>query len=183
MTEQWNAPAGAVVAMVVVVVVLLVGLLLTLVRGRRRTAADLAAARAETEALRAEVEALARAAAPQHVTRDDHEFVITRLGDEPAGDAGDGTAVERIQPAPTVPARMFADLVLRESVVRGATLAAGVRRALAPETRNRIRFEYKREVKRSRKQRRVEAREAIAFYRAHQRAALADQADDVEVAS
>ena len=124
--------------------------------------------------MRAEVEALARAAAPQHVTRDDREFVITRLGDEPAADTGDRAAVERVQPAPTVPARMFADLVLRESVVRGATLVAGVRRALAPETRNRIRFEYKREVKRSRKHRREETREAIAFYRAHQRAALAD---------
>ena len=177
MTEQWNVPAGAVVAVVVVLAVLLVGLVLTLVRGSRRTAADLAVARAETEALRAEVEALARAAAPQHVTRDDHEFVITRLGAEPGPTEG---AVEAADAAPVVPARLFADLVLRESVVRGATLAAGVRRALAPETRNRIRFEYKREVKRSRKHRRAETREALAFYRAHQRAALDDT---TEVAS
>lgn len=171
MTEQWNVPAWVVVAVAVVLVVLLVGLLLTLVRSRRRTAADLAAARAETEALRLEVEALARAAAPQHVTRDDREFVITRLGEEPREPA---TSVEKADPVPMVPARLFADQVLRESVVRGATLAAGVRRALDPETRNRIRFEYKREVKRSRKQRRVETREALAFYRAHQRAALDD---------
>ncbi|WP_166390069.1 hypothetical protein [Nocardioides ochotonae] len=177
MTEQWNVPAGAVVAVVVVLAVLLLGLVLTLVRGRRRTAAELAAARAETEALRAEVEALARAAAPQHVTRDDHEFVITGLGAEPGPTAG---AVEPAEAAPALPARLFADLVLRESVVRGATLAAGLRRALAPETRNRIRFEYKREVKRSRKHRRTEAREALAFYRAHQRAALDDT---TEVAS
>ncbi|NPC96156.1 hypothetical protein [Nocardioides sp. zg-DK7169] len=181
MTEQWNVPAWAVVALVAVLVALVLALVLTIVRGRRRTVAGLDAARAETEALRAQVEALARAAAPQQVTREDREFVITGLGHEAeAGEEPDTRAVERADAVPTVPARLFADMVLRESVVRGATLAAGVRRALAPETRNRIRFEYKREVKRSRKHRRAETREAIAFYRAHQRAALDDT---TEVAS
>ena len=44
--------------------------------------------------------------------------------------------------------------------MRAASLAHGVRRALDPETRNRIRFEMRREVKRARKQRRADIREA-----------------------
>ena len=37
-------------------------------------------------------------------------------------------------------------MVLRETVVKAASLAHGVRRGLAPATRNRIRFEMKQEV-------------------------------------
>ena len=55
---------------------------------------------------------------------------------------------------------LFADLVLRESVVKGISLAYGVRRALSPETRNRIRFLMRQEVRRSRKQRRADLRAA-----------------------
>ena len=55
---------------------------------------------------------------------------------------------------------LFADLVLRESVVKGVSLVYGVRRALAAETRNRIRFQMRQEVKRSRKQRRIDLRAA-----------------------
>jgi hypothetical protein len=95
-------------------------------------------------------------------TRTSEEFVITRLGD------GDGheTAVEPPD------ARLFADLVLRESVVRVASLAHGVRRGLSPGNRNRIRFEMRREVKRARKDRKAEEREAIREWRARQRAAV-----------
>ncbi len=69
-------------------------------------------------------------------------------------------------------ARLFADLVLRESVVRAASLAYGVRRGLSPANRNRIRFEMRREVKRARKDRKAEEREAIREWRARQRAAV-----------
>ena len=55
---------------------------------------------------------------------------------------------------------LFADLVLRESMVKGISLAYGVGRALSPETRNRIRFLMRQEVKRSRKQRRIDLRAA-----------------------
>ena len=55
--------------------------------------------------------------------------------------------------------------MLRESLVKAASLGYGVRRALAPETRNRIRFEMKREVKRSRRQRRAELKEVRACTR------------------
>jgi hypothetical protein len=95
------------------------------------------------------------------------EYVITHLGEpeeEPA-----------VEPAPTVAPGLFADLVLRETVVQTASLFHGVRRALAPETRNRIRFEMRREVKRSRKQRRADIREARREWEARQRALLDDQ--------
>jgi len=55
-------------------------------------------------------------------------------------------------------------------VVKTASLAHGLRRALAAETRNRIRFEMRREVKRARKQRRREMRDLAQQVRATQRA-------------
>ena len=95
----------------------------------------------------------------------DPEFVITRVGEpEP-------------EPVPTVPAPVFADLMLKETVVQTASLFHGLRRALSPETRNRIRFHMRQEVKRSRKQRRSELREVRREWAARQRAAMA--ADDV----
>lgn len=90
------------------------------------------------------------------------EYLITRVG-EP----------EVAEPAPTVPAPVFADLVLKETVVQTASLFHGLRRALAPETRNRIRFHMRQEVKRSRKQRKVEMREIRREWAARQRAAMA----------
>jgi hypothetical protein len=92
------------------------------------------------------------------------EYVITHLGEvkpEP-----------EVETVPTVAPGMFADIVLRESVVQAASLFHGVRRALAPETRNRIRFEMRREVKRSRKQRRADLRAARREWEARQRSNL-----------
>lgn len=97
------------------------------------------------------------------------QYLITHLG-EPEPE------VETVPTGtPTVPTSLFADLVLRETVVQTASLFHGVRRALAPETRNRIRFEMRREVKRSRKQRRADIREARREWEARQRALLDDQ--------
>src|SRR3954447_13094549 len=75
------------------------------------------------------------------------EFVTARIGD-PAPDPA--------EPVPTVPPPVFADLLLKETVVQTASLFQGLRRALAPEARNRIRFQMRQEVKRSRKQRRAD---------------------------
>jgi hypothetical protein len=83
------------------------------------------------------------------------EFVITRVG-EP-------------EPGPTVAAPVFADLLLKESVVQTASLFHGLRRALSAETRNRIRFHMRQEVKRSRKQRRAELREVRREWAARER--------------
>jgi hypothetical protein len=52
-------------------------------------------------------------------------------------------------------------------------LAHGVRRGLAPATRNRIRFEMKQEVRRARKQRRADVKAAQRDLHARQRRAMA----------
>jgi hypothetical protein len=90
------------------------------------------------------------------------EYVITRLGDEP-------------ESAPTLETKLFADIVLRESVVKAASFAYGVRRGLSPTNRNRIWFEMRREVRRARKERKAEEREAIREWRARQRAAVQEE--------
>jgi hypothetical protein len=112
--------------------------------------------RARLEALE---QRLSRPEAPR--TPVDAEFVITHLGTD--------QAQEPASPAPGVGSALFADLVLRETVVKAASLAHGVRRALEPETRNRIRFEVRREVKRARKQRRAETRRARRKWEARER--------------
>lgn len=88
------------------------------------------------------------------------DYRITRLGD---------TQPEPVEPEPVEGGELeprldrgtFYDLLLRESVIRMASLGHGVRRVLDPATRNRIRFEVRRETKRARKQRRAETREAV----------------------
>ena len=95
-------------------------------------------------------------------TSGDEEFVITRLGSR----ARRASRCRPLEP------RLFADLVLRESVVKAASFAHGVRRGLSPANRNRIWFEMRREVKRARKERKAEEREAIREWRARQRAAV-----------
>jgi len=97
------------------------------------------------------------------------EFVITDLG----------THVPP-EPTPPPPAPAFADIVAKETVVMAASLAHGLRRGLAPATRNRIRFEMKQEVRRSRKQRRADLKAAQRDLHARQRATLVD---DTEAAS
>ena len=147
----------------VLLLVLTVTVLLAVRRDRRRTeqalAEALTEARAEAAELRERLDALSqRVEAP---ARPAEEFVITDIGNH---------EVERLDTTPTrIEGRLFADIVLRESLVKAASLGYGVRRALAPETRNRIRFEMKREVKRSRRQRRAELKEMRRRHQARQR--------------
>jgi hypothetical protein len=172
-SEDWTVPAWTIVSALVVVLLLAVGLAAAIVRGRRRAARDRAEAQAEAAALRdqvAEIErrlaAVARVPAPTAApTYRATDYVITRVGGPDA------------EPVPAVAAPLFADLVLRESVVQAVSLVAGLRRALAPETRNRIRFEMGREVKRSRKQRRADLKEARREWEARQRAGMANDED------
>lgn len=103
-------------------------------------------------------------------------YVITRLGGdvpEAVGTHGEGPATggarRTVEVAGRVDGKLFADLLLRETLVRVGAVAHGARRALAPETRNRIRFEVRREVKRSRKERRAEVRQARRELHARQR--------------
>ena len=164
--QEWIVPAalGALTLASVVIAVVLA-------RSRATTARELRSVHAEVASLRAQVEDFERRpTSPARPRADaDPDFVITRLveGDAmpttgpttgpttaTATPTGPGGAVERVDSA------LFADLVLRETVVKAASLTHGLRQALAPESRNRIRFEMGREVKRARKQRRAEQKAA-----------------------
>jgi hypothetical protein len=159
---------SVVLAALGVLAVLVVALTLALLRTRARTRRELDAARAESARLRAQVEEIERTltAARPVTARPEAEYTITELGSpaEPAAPA-------RIDQA------LFADLVLREAVVKAAALAHGVRRALSPESRNRVGFEVRREIRRSRKQRRSDLREARRDWETRQRAGLTDDED------
>lgn len=167
MSQPWTVPAWAVVALVTGVLVVLVALLLLV----RATRSALQGARHEAQTLAERLDALEQrvTAQPDPVpaptaaatATTDREYLITHLGEEPDSDSA----------SPTLPAPVFADLVLRESAVQAATLAAGLRRALSAETRHRIRFEMRREVKRARKQRRADLRAARRDLHARERAA------------
>ena len=160
--QEWIVPAalGALTLASLVIAVVLA-------RSRATTARELRSVHAEVASLRAQVDDFERRPTPPARSRADADpdFVITRLveGDAlpatepttgPATASEPGGAVERVDAA------LFADLVLRETVVKAASLTHGLRRALAPESRNRIRFEMGREVKRARKQRRAEVKAA-----------------------
>ena len=146
---------------------LALGLAGALVRARSRTERELRAARAETAALRSQLEALEHQVVGRVRTPAETEFVITHLGEE--------EPEQTKQPTPEIGAPLFADLVLRETVVKAASLAYGVRRALDPETRTRIRFEMRREIRRARKQRRADDRQARREWQARQRAAMGEE--------
>lgn len=134
------------------VFLLLVGFLsAVLVAGRRARARDreaLAAARSDVEALRAQLEELSSALTVSQgaatVVPAPTEYVITT-----AGGTGD---------LPQVPDRAVLSLTLGEPLVKLAAFGYGLRKALSAETRNRIAFEMRREVKRARKDRRRAAR-------------------------
>lgn len=136
-------------------------------RTRLASVRETAALRERLDAVEAGLDGLdpARPGATS-VVRAEHEYVITHLGE-----------MESAQGEPPVPVRLsapaFADAVLRETVVQTASLVQGLRRALAAETRNRIRFEMRREVKRARKARKAEVKEALREYRARHRAEIA----------
>ncbi|SFI72854.1 hypothetical protein SAMN05216561_11269 [Nocardioides psychrotolerans] len=158
-----------VVALLVLLTLTVGGILLTLL-GRRRAVAERAEALAGTAALQERLDALERRLATPPASAsavEDRNYVITRIG-------SDDEESDRL-PATRVDGPLFADLVLRESVVQAASLVAGLRRALAPEIRNRIRFEMKREVKRARKQRRADLRGARRDWEARQRAGTLDE--------
>lgn len=154
--QDWIVP---VVAVGLALVALALGA--ALLRARSRTDRELVAARAETAALRAQLDELERRVAPPAPRPGPAtEYVITNLG----------VAEPEPRETPQLGGALFADLVLRETAVKAASLAHGVRRALDAETRNRIRFEMRREVRRSRKQRKVDTREARREWAARQRA-------------
>jgi hypothetical protein len=152
-------------AILLVACVVLAGAVVALAVTVRNLRAEVSA---QLAAVRSELTRETRAVPPS--ATEVHEYVITRLGDVPE------------EPAPALEARLFADIVLRESVVKAASWYYGVRRGLTPENRNRIWFEMRREVKRARKERRAEEREAIREWRARQRAAVRHEGREEDAA-
>ena len=156
---------------VILVTLALLGSALVLTRRDRSHVQDqLAAAYAMVAVLEERVRALEEAGNAEPAsgaTSEPPTYVISRIA-EPAG--LDGPA-----PVPVdhrIDGSLFADLVLRESMVKGISLAYGVGRALSPETRNRIRFLMRQEVRRSRKQRRSDVRAAKRHLADLQRASV-----------
>ncbi|WP_148614996.1 hypothetical protein [Nocardioides rubriscoriae] len=167
MDQEWSVPGWAVLATLAVSAVLVTGLVVAVLRLRARATAALETAQVQVAVLKAQaerIERIERALAEPRRRADDTEYVVTTLGQVDGADEHD----ER-EAAPVVPASLFVDLVVREGVVQAASWAAGLRRALAPEMRHRIRWEMKREVKRARKQRRDDLRRAKRELEARQR--------------
>jgi hypothetical protein len=157
----------AVCVLGVLCAVLVLSLILVRRSGARRAQALSVELGEELKALRDRVDDLeqpTRDHPTAPVTAATAEFLITDLGLPPAR-------------PPTTPVRLeastFADIVVKETVVKAASLAHGVRRGLAPATRNRIRFEMKQEVRRARKQRRADLKLAQRELHARQRRSLA----------
>lgn len=144
----WAALGGA-AALLLVLACTALALLLGVRRRALASSAATARAGEEIAALRGLVEQLTeqleqtRAAAPVG-----GEYVITTAGEEPADDL------------PRSRERIVLSASLGEPLVKAAAFGYGVRKALSSESRNRIAFEMRREVKRARKARRKAARRA-----------------------
>jgi hypothetical protein len=157
----WTAVAVLVACALLVLVILQ--------RDRRRLRSELDARQADLEALRHRVDGLT-ARVPRHV--DDTEYVITALGTT----ADELVPETERQVATRIDGKLFADLVLRETVVRAASLTHGVRRALSSEVVWRVRGEVRRELKRVRKQRKADLKVARREWEARQRDDIGDVA-------
>ena len=153
MDPAWWVFLGGAAALLLVLVVLMLTLLL-LGRAERRRARRDDGSREQLAALQARVdeltEQLERSRSAGSSVLPASELVITTAG-RPHGESG---------PPRHVSDRVVLSATLGEPLVRLAALGYGVRRALSPESRNRIAFEMRREVKRARKERRRAARRA-----------------------
>jgi hypothetical protein len=141
---------------------------------RRRSRADLEAmldaAQRECDDLRDRLDELTGAAgnvaptqrrSPAPGAPDDATFVITHVGEPDADPGPAGTAV---------PDRLVLSATVGEPLVKVAAFSHGIRRALSAESRNRIWFEMRREVRASRRRRRQLRKRLEREYRANLRA-------------
>jgi hypothetical protein len=146
---------------IAVVLLVLLGLLALVLRSRAESRRQLAAALAETAALSRRLDELSeqldRAVERDRAQAQDSAYVITDAG-EPRPDAN-------------VPDRLVLTATVGEPLVKVVSFGHGVRRALSAESRNRIWFEVRREVRRARKQRRRETKEAWRRMQAEERSA------------
>ncbi len=150
--------AVAVAACVVSAAALLAGVVLARSsrRARARLEGELAASREELQPVQKRLGGLSRQVEPARSAEE--EFVITTAG-LPEPRRSDEVAPSDV-PDRQLTAKEFTSVALGESLVTLASLAYGVRRALSPENRNRIAFEMRREVRRARKQRKADLKEA-----------------------
>jgi hypothetical protein len=138
------------------VATLLLILLWIVLSGRRRMQQALAASCVDVERLRARLEAMsqeieaARVIAAATPVVPQTEYLIT----------SDWAATALEDEAAMLSNRTVLSVALGEPLVKVVAFAYGVRRALSPETRNRIAFEMRREVKRARKARKRDTRRA-----------------------
>lgn len=142
------AALGATAALFLVLLAVLSAVAVGVRRARAREREALTTARADVDALRAQVEELSSVLAVSQgaatVVPAPAEYVITTAGEN--------------ADLPQVPDRAVLSVTLGEPLVRLAAFGWGLRKALSAETRNRIAFEMRREVKRARKDRRRAAR-------------------------
>ncbi len=141
-------------------------LLVALVAARRRRTSSradleamLAAAQREADLLRARLDELT-AGTP---VATDQAYVITDAGRR-------RTDVSVPEDQVAVPDRLVLSATMGEPLVKVAAFGHGLRRALSPESRNRIWFEMRREVRAARKRRRRLVREYLRDVRADDRA-------------
>jgi hypothetical protein len=123
----------------------------------------LVAAQREADLLRTRFEELTASPATARTTATEHAYVITDAGSRP-----DDLAVAEDQV--TVPDRLVLSATVGGPLVKVAAFGHGLRRALAAESRNRIWFEMRREVRAARKRRRRLVREYLRDARADDRA-------------
>jgi len=146
---------------IAVVLLVLAGLLALVLRSRAESRRQLTSALAETAELRQRLDDLSEqlegAVVAPRAQVADPAYVITDAG-EP-------------RPEPTVPDRVVLSATMGAPLVKVVSFGHGLRRALSAESRNRIRFEARREVRRSRKQRRREMKEAWRRAQAEERSA------------
>ncbi|MCW2846275.1 MAG: hypothetical protein JWR90_249 [Marmoricola sp.] len=148
--------AGAAAVLLLVVA----GVVAMALRGRARSRRDLVEARSEIAELRARLDALTEQLERQSAAMirvDDPAYVIT--------DAG----APRLEPS--IPDRVVLTATVGEPLLKVVAFGHGLRRALSAESRNRIGFEVRREVRRARKQRRRETKDAWRRTQAEGRAA------------
>ena len=128
---------------------------------RRELAVALSAAQSETAELRRRLDSLSEQLERQSsavIRADDPAHVIITDAGVPRRD-------------PTVADRVVLSATVGEPLVKVVAFGHGVRRALSAESRNKIWFEMRREVRRARKQRRREMKDAWRRMQAEDRAA------------
>jgi hypothetical protein len=159
-SEQVGLAAAGLVALVA---------LLVAVRARARAARAEVSAAALAERVALLESPVASAPPPRADDATMGTYVITGVGtDVPV----DRRPVDPPPVAARIDGRLFTDIVARETVVKAASWTHGLRRALSPANRNRIRFEMRQETRRAGRERRAETRQALREFRARQRADL-----------